>query len=537
MKYFTHPVIKAAVFCLLLSVSFLGCSKSDTAITPPVKPPVAVIPVVTNVQPKNPMPGDVVTITGTNFGAVLTDVKITIGTQEIAITTVSDTEIKFTLPAGITNGDIAVAIKNIFANNTDPQKATITPQIPVTPTLLINPTYGKVGDIVSITGTSFNLTPANNVVKFNGAAATITGSVGSVLTLTVPAGATTGPVTVSVNGGPVITGPTFTVNSSTGGTAVPYIIKVSGTAKFSKIATAPAEIGAMVIDKKNNILYYSDFTNGFASGHKGTVYKLKLDGSAPMVLSSDARINTVFAIATDADGNVYVEAGLDSQGLKNNIYKIDPASGAITVIASNVTFGGQSRVFTVDSQGGVWLGDNMKLNTTTNAFEMNGPLYHRSITPAFYMGDIMYVEDNYHLTDGSISFYKFNLLTQTGTATDFTLKSLFKQDDPDIVAGNTQNSARYTMDNSENFYAIYPYGGDITSGYNYYNSIRKTKNGGGGASTLITSFYTKFSSDVLVPPLVFYQEPIKYTGILLQADASGNLYMKDNGTDIIKITY
>jgi hypothetical protein len=444
MKNFSHPILKVAAFWLLISIVFFSCKKGYNAVTPPV----AAVPVVTNVQPKSPLPGDVVTISGAGFGATLTDVKVTIGTQVIAISTVTDTEIKFTLPIGLTAGDIAVAIKGIIANNTDPQKATITPQIPtpaVATIVAINPTSGKVGDVVSITGTNFNLTPANNVVKFNGIAATVTGSVGTVLTLTVPTGATTGPVTLSVNGGTVITGPTFTVNASTGGTGntVPYIIAVGGTATFTKIATAPNDIYAMATDKKNNILYYSTFD----ANHTGTVYKLKLDGSAPVVLSSDVRINTIYIITTDAAGNVYVEAGLDSQGLKNNIYKIDPASGAVTVIASNVTFGGQSRVFTVDSQGGIWLGYNTKLNTTTNTFVGNGSSY-TSVAPAFYKDDIMYVEDTYHLVNGSIGFHKYNLLTQTGTATDFTLQSLFKQDDPGIVAGNTQNSSRYTMDNS-----------------------------------------------------------------------------------------
>jgi hypothetical protein len=90
-------------------------------------------PVVANVQSKNPLPGDVVTITGTNFCTTLTDVKVTIGTQVITITSVSATEIKFTLPSGIIAGDIAVAIKNIVIANTDPQKATNTPQQPVVP--------------------------------------------------------------------------------------------------------------------------------------------------------------------------------------------------------------------------------------------------------------------------------------------------------------------------------------------------------------------------------------------------------------------
>lgn len=528
-------IFMAAAFLLLLTVSFFACKKGDNVVTP-----IPVVPAITNVQPKNPMPGDIVIITGTGFGTVTGDVKVTIGTQAITISSVTDTEIKFTLPVGITTGDIAVTIKNILANNTDPQKATITPQTPLPTAAVItaiNPTSGKAGDVVTISGTGFGTVASDNVVKFNGTAATVTGSVTSVLTVTVPAGVTTGPVTVSVKGAAVITGPTFTVNTPQGGTgtALTYFTTLSGAATFSKIATAPAEIGAMVVDKNNNTLYYSDYTV-FATTHKGTVYKLKLDGSAPVALSTDARINTVFNIATDVSGNVYVEAGIDSQGIQDNIYKIDPFSGAVTVVASNVNFGGTGGVLTVDSQGAVWLGYGQKLNTSTNSFDRNSTFPYGSFGPALYKGDDIYVDDTNHLPGSNIGFYRYNLLTKTGVITDFTMQGLFKQDNAAMGAGSASLDvqSRYALDNSENFYTIYPYGGDNTSGFNDYYVIRKTKNGNGGASTLISKFYTKLLS--AGPPIVIYQQPRLNVGLLFQADATGNLYLKANGTDIIKIT-
>lgn len=531
----TYPYLLSIVALIALILTLNSCKK-DSSITKPTVTPI----IITNVQPKTPLPGDVVTITGSGFGATATDVKVTIGTQTITINTVTDTEIKFTLPVGITAGDIAVAIKGILATNNDPQKATITPQVPIVvlPTITsINPTSGKAGDVVSILGTGFATVATDNVVKFNGVAATVTGSVTSVLTVTVPAGVTTGAVSISVKGGATVTGPTFTVNTSTGGTgtAVPYITSVGGTATFSKIATATSEIGAMVVDKVNNVLYYSDYAGLFTLTHPGTIYKLKLDGSAATVFTSDARITKVVNMTVDATGNVYAVASLDNLGgVYANIYKIDAATQAITVLASNINYAAGNGTLNVDSQGGVWYGYGQKLNTTTNAFDRNATFPYGSLSNALNPGDNIYVDDVNHLTNSNVQFYKYNLLTKVGTLTDFTLQGLFKQDDPAMPLG-TDSQSKYTVDNSDNFYAIKAMLGDVTSGSNDYNVIRKTKNGNGGASTLLTKFYVKpYSSTV---PIVFYTQPRSNTGFLFASDATGNLYLKANATDIIKITY
>jgi hypothetical protein len=71
------------------------------------------------------------------------------------------------------------------------------------------PTFGPVGTGVTITGTTFIGATA---VSFNGVAATFTVSPSGTITTTVPAGATTGPITVTTPGsGPVVTTTRFTV--------------------------------------------------------------------------------------------------------------------------------------------------------------------------------------------------------------------------------------------------------------------------------------------------------------------------------------
>ncbi|MFN6087153.1 MAG: IPT/TIG domain-containing protein, partial [Cyclobacteriaceae bacterium] len=58
------------------------------------------------------------------------------------------------------------------------------------------PTSGATGTTVTITGTGFNTTPANNIVIFGATPATVTAATSTQLTVTVPVGATYAPITV-----------------------------------------------------------------------------------------------------------------------------------------------------------------------------------------------------------------------------------------------------------------------------------------------------------------------------------------------------
>jgi len=73
------------------------------------------------------------------------------------------------------------------------------------------PTRGKAGDQVVIFGSGFIANPAQNSVSFNGAPATITAASANALTVTVPSGVTTGPISVSNANGSGATAQPFTV--------------------------------------------------------------------------------------------------------------------------------------------------------------------------------------------------------------------------------------------------------------------------------------------------------------------------------------
>jgi hypothetical protein len=74
-----------------------------------------------------------------------------------------------------------------------------------------NPQEGPIGISVTIRGQGFNANPALDLVKFNGTAATVTSATTTVLVATVPAGATTGPISVTVQFHTVTTPNNFVV--------------------------------------------------------------------------------------------------------------------------------------------------------------------------------------------------------------------------------------------------------------------------------------------------------------------------------------
>ncbi|MCU0436618.1 MAG: IPT/TIG domain-containing protein [Raineya sp.] len=104
-------------------------------------------------------------------------------------------------------------------NNPDPQKPTISG---------ISPLTGSVGTPVTITGTNFSATLANNVVKFNGTDATITAVTTTSLSVTVPQGATTGKITVIVAGQTATSNDDFTITSSASDPTIASFTPTSG---------------------------------------------------------------------------------------------------------------------------------------------------------------------------------------------------------------------------------------------------------------------------------------------------------------------
>ncbi len=79
----------------------------------------------------------------------------------------------------------------------------------------INPASASAGTTVTITGTNFGVTPADNVVNFNGTAAVVTQCTSTQIIAVVPDGATTGPITVTVGDKSAMSSTDFKIEATT----------------------------------------------------------------------------------------------------------------------------------------------------------------------------------------------------------------------------------------------------------------------------------------------------------------------------------
>jgi IPT/TIG domain/NHL repeat len=148
-------------------------------------------PTITSFTPKSGITGSKVTITGTDF---VPAAKVKFGTLAAKVSFVSPTQLKATVP----NGAVPGAISVITSAGTATSSTNYTPTLSITG---FSPGSGPVGTVVTISGVGFTST---STVKFNGtAASSITFVSASQLKATVPAGATTGPITVTNTAAPV----------------------------------------------------------------------------------------------------------------------------------------------------------------------------------------------------------------------------------------------------------------------------------------------------------------------------------------------
>ena len=159
-------------------------------------------PTITSFTPVSGPVATTVTLTGTNFlGATLVTLN---GAPVPTFTVNSATQITLTVPNGATTGLLAVTTP--LGTGTSATVFTV-PLLPAISSF--TPIQGPVSTVVVLTGTNFT---GATQVGFNGiSAAVFTVNSATRITATVPAGALTGPLSVTTPAGTAVSGDTFTV--------------------------------------------------------------------------------------------------------------------------------------------------------------------------------------------------------------------------------------------------------------------------------------------------------------------------------------
>ena len=156
-------------------------------------------PEISGLNPTSGEVGTSVTIMGANFGS---GGSVTFAGTGANTTGWSGTSITATVPEGATTGAVVVTVNGVASNGVD-----FTVRAPGPEISGLEPTSGEVGTSVTITGGNFG---SGGSVTFAGTGANTTGWSGTSITATVPEGATSGAVVVTV-GGVASNGVGFTV--------------------------------------------------------------------------------------------------------------------------------------------------------------------------------------------------------------------------------------------------------------------------------------------------------------------------------------
>jgi RHS repeat-associated protein len=150
-------------------------------------------PTITSLSPASGSVDTPVAISGTNFGAAQNGSVVNFNGVLATVTSWSNTSIVALVPDGAASGNVTVRISGVTSN-----AASFTVTGPVISTL--SPTQGTVSTSVTITGTGFGSTRGSSTVTFNGTAVTTYSSWSAAsVTVTVPSGATSGGVIVTVS--------------------------------------------------------------------------------------------------------------------------------------------------------------------------------------------------------------------------------------------------------------------------------------------------------------------------------------------------
>ena len=215
-------------------------------------------PVALSLSPASGPVGTVVTIIGDNFGSSAADLGVTFtsltGTVAATIGTVNNGNIQVTVPTAALTGPVVVTRTGTAAGTSSPGSFSVKPVLSS-----LSPTAGAEGSAVTLSGTGLGNALR---VSFNGVVVqspnfTSTGYTAqpNTITVNVPFGATTGPVTVTTAGG-VSNAVSFTVTSFT----------------FSPLALSPPS-GAGAASEASNIVAT---LNGAPNASAATTAPLKV---------------------------------------------------------------------------------------------------------------------------------------------------------------------------------------------------------------------------------------------------------------------
>src|SRR4029077_19201293 len=151
-------------------------------------------PDIASLAPVSGPVGSTVSIVGSGFGSIQGSNAVSVDGVAASVTIWSPASIAFMVPSGATTGNVAVTVGSVASNIA---------QFTVLPTPIISsvsPSSGDVGATVQVSGSNFGDAQGTSTATLNGTPIPISMWSATSVAGTVPTGATTGNLVVSVSG-------------------------------------------------------------------------------------------------------------------------------------------------------------------------------------------------------------------------------------------------------------------------------------------------------------------------------------------------
>jgi YD repeat-containing protein len=300
---------------------------------------------VTSVSPTAAPIGSTVTIAGSGFGASQGASTVTFNGVAATASAWSDTSITVNVPAGATTGSVVVTVGG---QATDGVGFTVLQPPNITS---VNPSVAVAGQLITVAGSNFGAAQGSSTVTFNGVIANAASWSTTSITATVPAGATTGPVIVTV-AGMASNGSTFIVLNE-----VAYHLhkEASDINRLLRIRAAPSDSAATTVQSGNV---------GNATGEiaiKAFATDSGIPGVAGSIPSGTPITFTLYMRKTTGNGVIYprVRARLnsDSGTLLCQTTGTTPLTAAVTRYTLSCTTG--ATTMTSTDRIYLWVGVNV----------------------------------------------------------------------------------------------------------------------------------------------------------------------------------
>jgi hypothetical protein len=148
-------------------------------------------PSITSFTPTVGLPGVIVTISGKSFDTTPANNTVKFSNVTATVNEATETSLKVIVPQAAVTGKIEVTVKN--------KSALSAADFVIPPSIMdFTPKSGVAGSNITISGTGFSSTVANNIVKINGVTATVTAASATLLTVQVPSNSYSGIVSVAI---------------------------------------------------------------------------------------------------------------------------------------------------------------------------------------------------------------------------------------------------------------------------------------------------------------------------------------------------